>query len=89
MRRRSHVKGPPAHVLARMTTAQKRVDQITREPSEGGYSGMVKARTGMMVRDIKAVFERENGKEENATWLAEMQTKIQEANTRKRTSDPL
>lgn len=36
--------GPPAHILAKMSKEEKRLDRIAREVSWGGYSGKVKRR---------------------------------------------
>jgi len=86
MKRRSHVKGPPAHVLARMTPEQKRLDRVMREPSEGGYSGMVKRCLGIRLRVGDEFLESENGMAENQPWLNAMETRIHDANLQQRRS---
>ncbi|KAF7345506.1 hypothetical protein MVEN_01569100 [Mycena venus] len=54
-------KGPPAHVLVRMTAAERRADQIIRGVGEVGYVGMVKRRMGVKLRDGGKGLARENG----------------------------
>lgn len=44
-------KGPPAHILARMTPKQKEMDKTVRSVSEVGYVGMVKRMRGIKLRD--------------------------------------
>ncbi|KAJ7212747.1 hypothetical protein B0H12DRAFT_1213443 [Mycena haematopus] len=56
-------KGPPAHVLARMTPAERRADRIIRGVGEVGYVGMVKRRMGGKLRDGGKGLARENGKD--------------------------
>ena len=46
--------GPPAHVLARMSDAQRRMDRAARSVSEVGYVAMVKRRLGWRLRDPEA-----------------------------------
>lgn len=86
MRRRSHIKGPPAHVLSRMTPEKKRLDHISREPSEGGYSGLVKRALGMRLRDGDKLIEREDGMPKNQPWLDAMRARIYDANLEKKRS---
>ncbi|KAF7376042.1 hypothetical protein MSAN_00019000 [Mycena sanguinolenta] len=56
-------KGPPAHVLARMTPAERHADRIVRGVGEVGYVGMVKRRMGVKLRDGGKGLARENGKD--------------------------
>ncbi|KLO15523.1 hypothetical protein SCHPADRAFT_824633 [Schizopora paradoxa] len=84
MKRRSHIKGPPSHILTQMTPRQKRLDRISREPSGGGYSGMVKLELGMRVRDGDRIREREDGVPEGRPKLDAMQARIDETNLQKR-----
>jgi len=84
MRRRAHAKGPPAHILQQMSPHQRRMDRIRREPSEGGYSGLMKAKLGMKIPGINDVIEREEGKAENHSWLKDMETNIRDANRKKK-----
>lgn len=43
-------KGPPAHILSRMTPEQRRLDKVAREVSWGGYSGRIKREMRMRQR---------------------------------------
>ncbi|KAJ7104511.1 hypothetical protein B0H15DRAFT_810370 [Mycena belliarum] len=54
-------KGPPAHVLVRMTPAERRMDRVVRGVVEVGYVGIVKQRMGMKLRDGGKGLARENG----------------------------
>jgi hypothetical protein len=69
--------GPPAHVLVRMTAAERRADQIIRGVGEAGYVGMIKRRMGMKLRDGGKALARENGTDlegERLEKLREMET---------------
>jgi hypothetical protein len=39
-------KGPPAHILQRMTPEERAMDKVSRSVSEVGYVGMIKRRLG-------------------------------------------
>lgn len=55
-------KGPPAHVLAKMTPEERRMDKIVRSGvSEVGYVGMTKRRMGWKLRDGGTGLAREDG----------------------------
>ncbi|KAJ7239952.1 hypothetical protein B0H12DRAFT_1204141 [Mycena haematopus] len=81
-------KGPPAHVLVRMTAAQRRADRIVRGVGEVGYVGMVKRRMGVKLRDGGKGLARENGKDlegEGLERLKKMETEYwMEKNRRRR-----
>ena len=47
-------KGPPAHVLAKMTPEEKKMDKIVRSVSEVGYVAMMKRKMGMKMRNPDA-----------------------------------
>ncbi|KAF9442116.1 hypothetical protein P691DRAFT_739227 [Macrolepiota fuliginosa MF-IS2] len=49
-------KGPPASVLSKMTTRQRLLDKIARNPSEVGFVAIVKQRLGRGMRNPKARF---------------------------------
>jgi hypothetical protein len=52
-------KGPPAHVLDKMTAEQKRLDKVAREVSWGGYSGIIKRQLRMkMPRRIRVIKQK-------------------------------
>ncbi|KAJ7742699.1 hypothetical protein DFH07DRAFT_750204 [Mycena maculata] len=55
--------GPPAHVLVKMTPAQRHADRIVRRVGEVGYVGMIKRRMGMKLRDGGRGLARENGRD--------------------------
>lgn len=82
-------KGPPAHVLATMTSRQKYLDKISRSNvSEVGYVGMVKRKLGWKLRDPEA-WKVENGKEEHRKELDAMSAEIRKENDRKtKDADP-
>ncbi|KAK7033169.1 hypothetical protein R3P38DRAFT_2921146 [Favolaschia claudopus] len=65
-------KGPPAHVLAKMTPAQRHDDHVIRGVSEVGYVGMVKRRMGMKLRDGGKGLARENGTDLEGEELARL-----------------
>jgi hypothetical protein len=43
--------GPPSWVLDHMTPEQKHRDKVVRRPSEGGYTGRIKAAMGVKMKD--------------------------------------
>ena len=47
-------KGPPAHVLAKMSPEEKKMDRIVRSVSEVGYVAMMKRKMGMKMRNPDA-----------------------------------
>jgi hypothetical protein len=49
-------KGPPAHVLSKMTPDQRRRDRILRGPGEAGYTGQVKRQAGMKLKRRNLTF---------------------------------
>ncbi|KAJ6478837.1 hypothetical protein C8R47DRAFT_1219382 [Mycena vitilis] len=69
-------KGPPAHLLPRMTAAQRHADRVVRGVGEVGYVGLVKMRMGVRLRDGGAGLAREDGMDlegERARRLREME----------------
>ncbi|KAJ7485539.1 hypothetical protein FB451DRAFT_1027619 [Mycena latifolia] len=54
-------KGPPAHVLVRMTPAERQMDRVVRGVGEVGYVGMIKRRMGFKLRDGGKGLAKENG----------------------------
>ncbi|KAK2462369.1 hypothetical protein APHAL10511_005675 [Amanita phalloides] len=46
--------GPPAHILAKMTAKQRKMDKVARSVSEVGYVAMVKRKLGFKLRDPDA-----------------------------------
>lgn len=44
-------KGPPAHVLDRMSEEERKRDKVLRGVSEVGYVGMLKSKAGRKMRD--------------------------------------
>jgi len=47
-------KGPPAHILARMTPAQRQMDKVSRSVSDVGYVARVKRKLGVKLRNPDA-----------------------------------
>ena len=76
-------KGPPAHVLARMTEAQRRMDKASRSVSEVGYVAMVKRRLGWKLRDPEA-WKIEMGRPENRARLEKEAMALAAENERRR-----
>ncbi|GJJ11746.1 hypothetical protein Clacol_005984 [Clathrus columnatus] len=62
--------GPPAPLLALMTDEEKKIDRLIRSPSEGGYTGMMKRKAGVKLKDDH-LWRLEDG-------LKEMQPKLEE-----------
>lgn len=44
-------KGPPAHILERMSEEERRLDKVARGVSEVGYVGMVKSQMNRRMKD--------------------------------------
>lgn len=78
-------KGPPAHVLSRMTEEQRRMDRIARSPSEVGYVAQVKRQLGHKLRDDET-WRVELGKPENRGTLDRIEEEIEGENARRRTA---
>lgn len=78
-------KGPPAHVLSRMTEEQRRMDRIARSPSEVGYVAQVKRQLGHKLRDDET-WRVELGKPENRGTLDRIGEEIERENARRRTA---
>ena len=60
-------KGPPAHILAKMSPERRRMDKVARSLSEVGYVALVKRRLGMRLKDPDAGLEL--GEEKNRPLL--------------------
>ncbi|KAF8516851.1 hypothetical protein BU17DRAFT_50473 [Hysterangium stoloniferum] len=58
-------KGPPAHILSRLTPEGRRIDAMLRMPSEGGYTGKIKREAGMKLKDNET-WKLEDG--DPCTW---------------------
>lgn len=69
-----------------MSPKKRRLDRILREPSEGGYSGIVKRASGMRLKDGDLLLEREDGIHKNRPRLDAMQAEIEGINLQKRRS---
>lgn len=81
IRRRN--KGPPAHVLARMTKEQRQMDKIARSVSEVGYVGKVKRKLGWKLKHLEA-WKREDGSPQDKERLDSMAEEIRLENERRR-----
>lgn len=75
-------KGPPPHVLAKMTPAQRKMDKIVRNVSEVGYVAQVKRKLGFKLRDPDA-WKKENGSLENKETLDRITRDIINENMRR------
>ncbi|KZT26048.1 hypothetical protein NEOLEDRAFT_1162439 [Neolentinus lepideus HHB14362 ss-1] len=76
-------KGPPAHVAYKMTDEEKRMDRISRSPSEVGYVAVVKKKLGFKLRKPDA-WKVEIGKDEDQEKLHKVALEIEEENRRRR-----
>ncbi|KJA29484.1 hypothetical protein HYPSUDRAFT_61513 [Hypholoma sublateritium FD-334 SS-4] len=74
-------KGPPAHILAKMTPEQRKMDEISRSLSEAGYVGLVKKRLGFKLKDPELPLEL--GKKKNRPLLDEATSLIRAENRRR------
>lgn len=81
VRRRN--KGPPAHVLATMSTEERRMDKIARSVSEVGYVGMVKRKLGWKLKDPEA-WKKEHGSLGDKPRLDRMLEELRAENERRR-----
>jgi hypothetical protein len=81
-------KGPPAHILVKMTPKERHWDKIARGVGEVGYVGLVKQRMGRKLRDGGKGLARENGADlvgEDLEKLKEMEKEYwREQETRRR-----
>jgi hypothetical protein len=83
IRRRNQ--SPPAHILAKMTEEEKRIDKLARSVSEVGPAAMAKRKLGHKLRDPDA-WKREMGRPENKKRLDRMAEEIRLENERRRQS---
>ncbi|KIM77743.1 hypothetical protein PILCRDRAFT_76421 [Piloderma croceum F 1598] len=83
IRRRN--KAPPAHILAKMTEKQKKMDKLARHVSEVGYVGMAKRKLGHKLRNPEA-WTCEVGRPEDKERLDRMAEAIRLENERRRQS---
>lgn len=77
--------GPPAHILAKMTEAQKHLDRVSRSVSEVGYVAMAKRKLGWKLRDPEA-WKVEMGKSENMAKLEREEMALLAENERRRSA---
>ena len=76
-------KGPPAHVLSKMTEEEKRLDRIARSSvSKVGYVGYAKMKLGWKMK--RDPFKAEDGPNRSQRRLTEAEKKIMEENQRRR-----
>jgi hypothetical protein len=78
-------KGPPAHILSKMTPEQRKLDKIARHVSEVGYVAMAKMKLGHKLKTPDA-WRREIGKPEDMTRLDRMLEEVNLENERRRQS---
>ena len=77
-------KGPPAHVLARMSPEQRRLDKVVRSVSEVGYVAMVKKKLGFRLKDDEMWRVLEEGEENRRQELDAMEEQIAKENEKRR-----
>ncbi|KAF8578492.1 hypothetical protein K439DRAFT_1528793 [Ramaria rubella] len=76
-------KGPPAHVLSKMTPAQRERDRILRGPSEAGYTGMIKRAAGVKLKNDR-YWRLEDGEPHMRAELDRVEREIRESQARRR-----
>ena len=76
-------KGPPAHVLRRMTEEERKMDKVVRSVSEVGYVGQVKRKLGFKLRDPE-LWKREIGDVGDKPRLDRMMQGVRAENERRR-----
>jgi hypothetical protein len=74
-------KGPPAHILAKMTPERRKMDKVARSLSEVGYVALVKKRLGRKLKDPQAGLEL--GEKENWPLLDRGRDIIRRENRRR------
>lgn len=74
-------KGPPAHILAKMSPERRRMDKVARSLSEVGYVALVKRRLGMRLKDPEAGLEL--GEKENRSLLKRATSMLKEENRKR------
>ena len=53
-------KGPPAHILSRMTPTKRRLDRVARSPSEVGFVAIAKNKLGRRLKNPLASLAEES-----------------------------
>jgi len=76
-------KGPPAHVLRRMTEEERKMDKVVRSVSEVGYVAQVKRKLGFKLRDPE-LWKREIGDVGDQARLDRMMQGVRAENERRR-----
>ncbi|KAG6333597.1 hypothetical protein ID866_5497 [Astraeus odoratus] len=76
-------KGPPTHILEKMTPEQLKLYRISLGPAEGGYTAAVKLKQGMKLRKA-GLWRLEGGQEQNQTEVEQRQNEIMAENERRR-----
>ncbi|KIM49685.1 hypothetical protein M413DRAFT_114233 [Hebeloma cylindrosporum] len=74
-------KGPPAHILAKMSPERREMDKVSRSLSEVGYVALVKRRLGFKLKDPEAGLEL--GEKENRPLLDQATAFIRAENRRR------
>jgi hypothetical protein len=74
-------KGPPAHILAKMSPKRRRMDRVARSLSEVGYVALVKRRLGMRLKDPDAGLEL--GEKKNRPLLTHAASILNKENKRR------
>jgi len=74
-------KGPPAHILVKMSPKHKEMDKVSRSLSEVGYVALVKRKLGFKLKDPEAGLEL--GEKENRPLLDQAVKFIRTENKRR------
>ena len=81
IRRRN--KGPPAHILAKMTKEERRLDKLARHVSEVGAVAMAKMKLGHKMKDPDA-WKMEMGSPDDKERLDRMECEVRLENSKRR-----
>lgn len=77
-------KGPPAHILARMSPLRRHWDRVSRSNvSEVGYVGLVKRKLGWKLKNPHA-WKVEIGKDEDQPHLDTLEEEVRKENLKRR-----
>lgn len=74
--------GPPAHVLSKMTPAQRMRDRVLRGPGEAGFAGRMKREAGMILKNDQS-WRREDGEPHEQAELDRRERALRKAQERR------
>ena len=76
-------RGPPAHVLTKITPEERGTERVLRNPSEAGYTAVVKMKMGRKLKDGET-WKMENGKKEGQERLEMVEEELRKGSMRRR-----